>query len=84
MGDSMETFVIGNAPAGHVQSGAARTFYMMGVVLDGMPELQHSSDASDYAWMTRSEVLAEYSGDEQHQKLLRLVMQEWKETTPVQ
>jgi large subunit ribosomal protein L46 len=76
MGDTMESFLLGNAPAAHLCSADERTFFMLGVVLDGLPELQKGSRAKDLAWMTRAEVLEAYSGDEKALEMIRLLLVE--------
>lgn len=57
LGTSAETFIVGNAPAAHVEAGDARTFFMLGIVLDGTPALAAGCKATDFAWLTCSELL---------------------------
>jgi hypothetical protein len=74
MGDTMESFLVGNAPAGHWCSKNEMTFFMLGVILDGRPKLQRTSRAKDFAWMTRAEVLKAYQGDVQAEKRLKVLL----------
>lgn len=62
--DSVETFVFGNMPAGHVEGREQeKTFFMLGVVVDGQSELNYRGGVTDFAWLTRGEVLDAYSDD---------------------
>jgi hypothetical protein len=64
LGNSVEIFIFGNKPAGHVEGGEnEKTFLMLGIVLDGLPDLNKHSKVTDFAWLTRGEVLEAYSDD---------------------
>jgi ADP-ribose pyrophosphatase YjhB (NUDIX family) len=76
VGTSIEAFIFGNAPAGHVEQDGERTFFMLGAVLDGNAALQKGGSALDFAWLTRAELLAEHDGDPDTQRVITTVLAE--------
>lgn len=75
-GNTAEAFVVGNVPACVLPSQNAQTFYMMGVMLDGLPEIQPGASISDFAWLTLSELQEAQQGHEAMQGMLRTVLVE--------
>lgn len=75
-GDSIETFIFANSPSGHTDSADARTFYMLGVVLDGDVVLSADSPAADYAWLKRSELAESYTEDKRMSRIVRCLLEE--------
>ena len=73
-GDTAETFLFGNKPVGHLEEKDRRTFYMLGVIVDGLPKLHFGAEAAEYAWLTRQEVLQAYKNDGAAQDLFNLLM----------
>lgn len=77
LGESVESYVMGHMPAGHLTGAEGeQTFLMLGIVLDGQPELQGSSDMGAFAWLTRGELLEAYQGDEAAVAALSLLLVE--------
>lgn len=75
-GDSIETFFFANAPSGHVETADDRTFYMLGVVLDGDAALSSQSPATDYAWLKRGELAESYKEDDHMSNLVHCLLEE--------
>ena len=72
--DSAEARIMGHAPVGHLEDRDRRTFFMLGVIIDGMPELHFGAQAADFAWLTREEVLQAYEGNSAAQDMFRILM----------
>lgn len=75
-GDSVETFIFANSPSGHIDTKDARTFYMLGVVLDGDIALASDSPASDYAWLQRKELAEAYKQDKHMSRIVHGLLEE--------
>ena len=73
-GNSAEAFIVGNVPAAVLASNEAQTFYMLGVMLDGMPEMQSSASVHDFAWLTLAELQEAYQSKDDAQQMLRTVL----------
>ena len=69
--------MMGHVPAGHlVDADGARTFLMLGIVLDGLPHLNEGGDVAEFAWLTRQELLQAYADDTAaHAKLSLLLVE---------
>lgn len=75
-GDTAETHIFGNVPAGHLEKDGRGLFFMMGIVVDGMPQLRKGKGVYDFAWLSRGEVLEAYAGDAAAQHLFRTLLVE--------
>jgi hypothetical protein len=70
-GSTAEFCIIGHQPAAHLDTEQSRTFFMLGVILDGLPELQREGHVQDYAWLSKQELLEAYDGDSDAQQMLQ-------------
>lgn len=75
-GDSIETFIFANSPSGHTDTPDDRTFYMLGVVVDGDVSLAADSPAADYAWLQRKELAEAYKQDKKMSKMVHWLLEE--------
>lgn len=69
-GDSLECWVVGNAPQGHYEEPTGTTFYYRGSYVEGDLELQEGY--TQHAWVTKEE-LGEYFGEKHHDLLRRML-----------
>ena len=69
-GDSIECWVVGNAPQGHYEESDGTTFYYRGSYIEG--DLKLENNYVDHAWVTKEE-LGEYF-DEKHHELLKKML----------
>lgn len=69
-GDSLECWVVGNAPQGHYEEQGVTTFYYRGSYVEGELELQ--GDYVEHAWVTKEE-LGEFFDDSHHDLLKRML-----------
>ena len=79
VGESIEVEVIGNMPFAHVEKSDEKVFFMFGLVLDGNVKLKPQGDSAsviDYAWLTKSEILADYQDDADMLRVLGVVLME--------
>lgn len=56
-GKAWKTFFLGNSPCAHWEAASARTFVHKAQLIKGDVELQPGSEFSDYAWLTREEII---------------------------
>ena len=75
-GDSVETFIFANSPSGHTETADDRTFYMLGVVLDGDVTLASESPAAEYAWLQRNELAEAYQQDKDMSRIVHYLLEE--------
>jgi ADP-ribose pyrophosphatase YjhB (NUDIX family) len=75
-GQSVETHFFGNSPAGHFATEDERTYYMLGVVLDGDVVLAADAPVSDFAWLQQKELLDAYSSNEVMKDLAQTLLEE--------
>jgi ADP-ribose pyrophosphatase YjhB (NUDIX family) len=76
VGDSIETFIFSNAPCAHKDTSDDRTFYMLGIVLDGDVVLKSNSPVADYAWLKRSELAESYREDPHMSGIVDVLLEE--------
>lgn len=69
-GDSLECWVVGNAPQGHYETADGTTFYYRGSYIEGELELQDGY--VEHAWVTKEE-LGEYFDADHHDLLKRML-----------
>ena len=64
-----QTYFVGNAPMGHVDSNGDKAFYHKVQLIKGQAALKQSAKADEYVWISKEE-MPQYIQDEATQTLL--------------